>query len=75
MLQGSYAGSPPFPYDAAFDRELQLIVPRDCRRADIQSILGLMGRSLLDPLAWVEDVQSPACAADMYARLQGQISA
>ncbi|MDV7394332.1 hypothetical protein RZS08_23320, partial [Arthrospira platensis SPKY1] len=50
VMQGSYSQSPAFSYDAAFDRELHLLVPRDNRRADVSAVLALMARGLLNPL-------------------------
>lgn len=69
ILQGSYAAPPAFPYNAAFERELTLHVPRDCRRADMRAVLELMARGQLNPEAFIEDVSGPEQAPAAYARL------
>jgi 3-hydroxyethyl bacteriochlorophyllide a dehydrogenase len=70
VMQGSYASAPLFPYDRAFERELHVLVPRDCRRADIAAVLDLMGRGLLHPLPWIAAIEQPGDAADFYQRLR-----
>ncbi|MCC5839362.1 MAG: zinc-binding alcohol dehydrogenase [Opitutales bacterium] len=72
ILQGSYAKPPPFPYDTAFDRELILRVPRDCKRSDMRAVLDLMARGQLDPETFIEAVDTPAEAPAVYERLRNE---
>jgi 2-desacetyl-2-hydroxyethyl bacteriochlorophyllide A dehydrogenase len=70
LLQGSYAGMPPFPYDTAFMRELHVLVPRDCQRRDLEAVLDLMARRLLKPETFLESVDSIEEAPSVYERLR-----
>ncbi len=72
LLQGSYVGMPPFPYDTAFERELRVLVPRDCQRRDLEAVLDLMARGLLTPATFIEPVGSIEEAPVVYERLRDE---
>lgn len=69
LVQGSYAEPLVLPYDALFEREAHVLVPRDCRPADILAVLDLMRRGLLVVEQLLEDLGSPEAASDVYASL------
>ena len=72
LLQGSYAVMPPFPYNTAFDRELRVLVPRDCQRRDLEAVLDLMARGLLTPATFIEPFDSIEEAPVVYERLRDE---
>lgn len=70
LLQGSYAGRPPLPYEEIFMKELRVLVPRDCQRRDLVAVLDLMARGLLRPAEFITDAGSPDHAPAIYAQLR-----
>lgn len=72
LIQGSYAGRPPLPYDEIFMRELRVLVPRDCQRRDLEAVLGLMARGRLRPEGFVADAGAPAGAGGVYSKLRDE---
>jgi len=69
LIQGSYAVPPPFPYDEIFSRELQVLVPRDNRRCDLEEVLGLMASGRLSCRPIVGEFGPPSRAAEVYSQL------
>ncbi|TVR47632.1 MAG: hypothetical protein EA425_15455 [Puniceicoccaceae bacterium] len=70
VLQGSYAADPVLPFYQLFGRELQALVPRDCQRRDIEAVLDLMARGLLRPETFIDEIDSPEKAPEVYAQLR-----
>lgn len=70
LVQGSYANNPPLPYDTAFARELQILIPRDCCPDDIVAVLQLMERGLLKPESFINPLDKAELAAEAYRQLQ-----
>ncbi len=68
VIQGSYPGSFPLSYDALFQKELSVLVPRDCQPRDIQAVLQLLHRGTLsvrDLYACIAVTKAP----EYYAQL------
>jgi len=70
LVQGSYADAVPVPYHLAFDKELQLLIPRDVQPRDIRAVLDLMARGRLAVRDLITAVRPPAEAAAAYADLR-----
>lgn len=70
LLQGSYAGSVPIPYSIAFERELQLMVPRDLQPRDLRAVLDLLARGRLRARDLISAVVAPSAAAEAYTELR-----
>jgi threonine dehydrogenase-like Zn-dependent dehydrogenase len=47
IVQGSYATDMVLPYDPAFVRELEVCVPRDRHRHNVEAVLGLLAQKAL----------------------------
>lgn len=71
LLQGSYADAVPLPYEAAFGRELTLLVPRATLPSDHAAVLALLGNGALDLRPLAGPARPPADAARTYADLAG----
>jgi 2-desacetyl-2-hydroxyethyl bacteriochlorophyllide A dehydrogenase len=69
LLQGSYAGSIPIPYQEAFQKELQILVPRDLQPRDIRRALELIATGSLSVRDLISAVYTPEQAATSYAEL------
>lgn len=69
LLQGSYADGVHVPYDAAFQREIQFLIPRDQTPHDLRAVLDLMQRNVLQARDLVSAVRGPTQAAKTYAEL------
>ncbi len=69
LVQGSYATDFTVPYDAAFQKETTLILPRSCQPRDLMATLELVasGRLVLRDLAFV---QRPSEAPAAYESLR-----
>lgn len=59
VVQGSYSEGFTVPYDAAFQREVQVLVPRDQLPRDVQAVLDLMRRGMLRARDLVSELRSP----------------
>ena len=70
VLQGSYAGDLQLPYDAAFQREISLILPRDRYAHNVQAVLGLLETGALPDLERVVSVIAAEDAPGVYADWQ-----
>lgn len=70
LVQGSYAGTFPVPYDEVFLRELQLLVPRDMQPRDLGAVLDLLARKRLFARDLISAVLEPGAAPEAYAGLR-----
>jgi len=71
LVQGSYPAEFPVPYQAAFEKELAIYIPRNAPAADIQAVLDLMARGRLSVDGVVTEVSPPEDAPSIYAELRG----
>lgn len=74
LIQGSYAGDFTIPYQAAFLKEMEFLLPRDDQPRDARAIIDLMARGLLKVRDVISEVQPPECAPSVYADLQARRS-
>lgn len=70
LIQGSYPADITLPYGAAFVRELQIFLPRDCQPADIRTVLDLISRQKLRISDLISAVRKPEEAVETYAELK-----
>jgi 2-desacetyl-2-hydroxyethyl bacteriochlorophyllide A dehydrogenase len=72
LVQGSYADSLCFPYQAAFRKELAILMTRDEGPRDVRTVLDLMQRSRLTTRDLISAVVPPEHAAETYQALREQ---
>jgi len=70
VVQGSYPDDISIPYQAAFMKEAQILVPRDMQPRDVRAVLDLMTRSALRIDDLLAEVVPPDRAPNIYARLR-----
>ena len=70
ILQGSYAGEIQLPYDAAFRREIQLILPRDRYASGVASVLHSLECGKFPNLERIVSVLPVIEAPNVYAQWQ-----
>lgn len=70
MVQGSYPGELVLPYQAFFEREVQVLFPRDWESADLQEIFSLLEAGRLKFDAVPASSVPPQAAAEVYASLR-----
>lgn len=70
VIQGSYADTFTVPYDDAFMREMQFIIPRDVQSRDIRIILDMVGRKALSLSSIISHVRKPEEAQKTYDQLR-----
>jgi 2-desacetyl-2-hydroxyethyl bacteriochlorophyllide A dehydrogenase len=70
LVQGSYADVVPVPYLPAFEKELNILIPRDLQPRDIRAVLDLMARNKLVARDLISAVRPPSAAAATYATLR-----
>lgn len=70
LVQGSYADSFSIPYQSAFARELNFLLPRDQLPRDLRAVLDLFARGKLHVRDLISDIRTPARAAETYAELR-----
>ena len=69
VVQGSYAEGFTVPYDAAFQREVQILVPRNYQKSDMESVIDLLAREKIS-LADMAMARSPIEAQSTYDELR-----
>jgi 3-hydroxyethyl bacteriochlorophyllide a dehydrogenase len=69
VVQGSYPGMLPVPYQEAFLKELTLKFPRDCTAGDRARVMDLMAQGQLNARAWISGEVPPEQAKDIYREL------
>jgi 3-hydroxyethyl bacteriochlorophyllide a dehydrogenase len=70
VVQGSYPGDFAIPYQRAFRKELNFLLPRDMQPRDVRTVFDLLARGRLA----VDDLSEPVHPADapaVYAALRG----
>lgn len=72
LVQGSYAGDMVVPYQAAFRKELAILLTRDEGPRDITTALDLMRRGRLTVRDLIGAVESPNRAPEIYQSLKQQ---
>lgn len=70
VIQGSYPVGIEIPYQAVFQRELQLLVPRACTPRDLRAVLDLVARCSLPLRDLISKVAAPTTASEVYAELR-----
>ncbi|HAJ36450.1 MAG TPA: hypothetical protein DCL15_12235 [Chloroflexi bacterium] len=70
VVQGSYPEDISIPYQAAFLKEANILVPRDMQPRDVRAILDLMARANFRIDDLLTTVVTPVRAPEMYARLR-----
>lgn len=70
LVQGSYPADFAVPYQAAFQRELHILLPRDQQPRDTHAVLDLIRRGKLAVRDLVSQVAAPEDAPAIYAALQ-----
>jgi threonine dehydrogenase-like Zn-dependent dehydrogenase len=70
VVQGSYSGNVPFPQDIAFQKEAEVLWPRDCMREDLLAVLGMLESGTLRVRDLVGAPRPIATAPEVYAALQ-----
>jgi len=69
LVQGSYAEGFTIPYEPAFFRELNFLIPRDTVPSDGASVLELLSRKQLSFRPMISAVRTPEEGADTYRQL------
>jgi 2-desacetyl-2-hydroxyethyl bacteriochlorophyllide A dehydrogenase len=69
VVQGSYPGDVPVPYQPAFLKEAALLFPRDCTPSDRRAVIALMASGDLRPADWLGPARLPADAQEVYEAL------
>lgn len=69
VVQGSYAGPPPLPYDELFWKEATVFIPRDNQARDIRAVFQLMAEDKLPVGAVLHDFGSPSDALHAHEML------
>lgn len=72
LVQGSYADSLYFPYQAAFRKELAILMTRDEGPRDLRTALDLMQRRRLKTRDLISAVVPPERAPEIYQALREQ---
>ncbi|HHY53853.1 MAG TPA: zinc-binding alcohol dehydrogenase [Chloroflexi bacterium] len=70
VVQGSYPEDISIPYQAAFLKEANILVPRDMQPRDVRAVLDLMMRARFQIDDLLTAVVAPDHAPEMYARLR-----
>jgi 3-hydroxyethyl bacteriochlorophyllide a dehydrogenase len=70
LLQASYPGEFSIPYQAAFRRELQILIPRDRQPRDMRTALDLIRTGRLQVRDLVTEVRPPEDAPEIYQALR-----
>ena len=70
IIQGSYPGDIMLPYNPAFLREAQFLLPRDCQPLDIRAGIDLLHRGHLRVADLIGAVRPPDDAPALYAELK-----
>lgn len=70
VVQGSYPEDISIPYQAAFLKEANILVPRDMQPRDVRAVLDLMARANFRIDDLLTTVVTPERAPEMYARLR-----
>ena len=69
LVQGSYAEGFTIPYEPAFFRELNFLIPRDTVPSDGASVLELLSRKQLSFRPMISAVRRPEEGGDTYRQL------
>jgi 2-desacetyl-2-hydroxyethyl bacteriochlorophyllide A dehydrogenase len=72
IVQGSYATDMVLPYDPAFVRELELYVPRDRYRHNVEAVLGLLAQKKLPTFEQFALLCPASDAVGVYANWQNK---
>jgi len=72
LIQGSNDGDYSFPNQAAFDREICILLPRDRQPRDVVAVFDLMSRGKLPAAKLISDVRAPEAAPQAYADLRNK---
>jgi 3-hydroxyethyl bacteriochlorophyllide a dehydrogenase len=72
LVQGSYPESFSVPYQDAFRKEIQFLIPRDTQPRDIRAVLDFMARGTLTVRDLISAVVPPSEAPSAYAELREQ---
>ena len=75
IVQGSYPDDISIPYQAAFHKEAQIMVPRDMQPRDVRAALDLLLRDRLQLDDLIGAIVSPADAPTIYAQLETRAGA
>lgn len=75
VVQGSYPEDISIPYQAAFLKEANILVPRDMQPRDVRAVLDLMSRGGFQIDDLLTTVVTPDRAPETYARLRHAASA
>jgi 2-desacetyl-2-hydroxyethyl bacteriochlorophyllide A dehydrogenase len=70
LIQGSYPGDFPVPYQAAFIKELTIMLPRDQQPRDQRTVLNLIAAGKLHVGDLITEVRRPDDAPQIYAALR-----
>ena len=71
VIQGSYPASVAVPYQAAFQKEVRILVPRDMQPRDLRAVLELLSREKIRVDDLLGTVITPEEAPPIYAALRG----
>lgn len=69
MVQGSYPDAFAIPYQEAFRKELQFLIPRDCRPGQRKEMLDWMAAGRLQVRDLISDLRRPEQAPETYREL------
>jgi len=70
LIQGSYAGEFTVPYQAAFRKQLSILLPRDRQPRDMRAALDVIHRGKLQVRDLVTRICAPEEAPEVYAALR-----
>jgi len=70
VIQGGTDYDYVFPHQAAFDREMTLLLPRDRQPRDVVAVFDLIARGRLPVRPLIADVRPPTAAAQSYDDLR-----
>ena len=70
VVQGSYAGEIPMPYQDAFMKETTFLFPRDHQRQDIEAVIKLISEGRLKTEDVVSRMFTPGEASEAYEALK-----
>lgn len=69
VVQGSYPEAFCIPYQAAFLKELRILLPRDCRLEQRRRVLEMMAAGDLSTEGLISDIRPPERASETYREL------
>lgn len=72
VIQGSYVADVCIPYQAAFNKQLAFLVPRDAQPRDFRAVLDFLSREKLSVRDLITEVALPTEAPRIYKALQNR---